>query len=236
MRNLIKFSLIVLTICVLFPFESIAQYRVRYYPPRGSVYYSPRRTVVVQQRPIREEVYVYSEPRTTVYHVEEPQKEIVYIHKKKEVEYRYVEEEEEYPPYSREYKYSNDECYKKKYCKDECYDDNRIEMSEMWQMPIHFNLNSSKLKYRNGHMNLFEVAAFMRKHQKATISLFAYGDIETGTNSQNKHLARKRADVVIDELVSKGIDVSRITTHVIGSDDQYYGINEWNRCVIIKAN
>lgn len=239
-RFFIYFSLL---ICFIFGNinEINAQYHY-YYNGRGGCYhYYPRtrvqyvrptvnRTIVVAPRQ-EEVIYVEQPTRTKIVHVDDVEKEIVYVHKKKEREYRIVEDNNEinydYERYDNNVQYTESLNIRK---------EEPFEYSDMWQMPIHFKRDSYKLSYENGEMNLHEVIKFLHDNPSATISLFSYADIETGDYYYNKHLAKRRMETVVKWLTNRGISENRLTKHIIGTDDQYYDKNKWNRCVIIRAD
>ena len=100
---------------------------------------------------------------------------------------------------------------------------------------IRFNINQAdpvndqEIAYNN-------IAAYMKKNPQAKIRLDGYADRETGTADYNLSLSFKRAISVQTILINDyGIDKKRVEVQGIGSNDQPYGKNKFNRVVNVVA-
>ncbi|SEF79429.1 OmpA family protein [Parabacteroides chinchillae] len=100
---------------------------------------------------------------------------------------------------------------------------------------VYFRLNSAKID-KNQQINIYNTAEFM-KNNKTPIKVIGYADKDTGTSKYNMSLSEKRAKAVAKELIDKyGIPSEQISIEWRGSDVQPYGVNNWNRVVIMSAN
>ena len=100
---------------------------------------------------------------------------------------------------------------------------------------VYFRLNSAKID-KNQQINIYNTAEFM-KNNKTPIKVIGYADKDTGTSKYNMGLSEKRAKAVAKELIDKyGIPSEQISIEWRGSDVQPYGVNNWNRVVIMSAN
>ncbi|MDR1342522.1 MAG: OmpA family protein [Prevotellaceae bacterium] len=85
-------------------------------------------------------------------------------------------------------------------------------------------------------IHLTNVAKYLDEHPDAKIRLDGYGDRETGTPKQNLKTAVQRAENVRRMLIEEyGVAPERIETQAIGSNEQPYEKNEWNRLVVISV-
>lgn len=70
---------------------------------------------------------------------------------------------------------------------------------------------------------------------KGTVTLIGYADKATGTANFNYVLSEKRARAVADYFVEKGVAGDRIEVKFVGSHEQHFPVNGWNRAVIIDV-
>lgn len=80
-----------------------------------------------------------------------------------------------------------------------------------------------------------EVVDFLKANPKAKVTVTGYADKGTGNNDINDRIAAKRAQIVYDALVKKGISSSRIVKDSKGSRVQPFNVNEENRVTICIA-
>ncbi len=81
-----------------------------------------------------------------------------------------------------------------------------------------------------------EAAELMKTSEDATFTVTGYADKGTGSASDNKRFAKKRAQDVTDKLVKEyGLDGSRIKVDSKGDTVQPFEQNSKNRCVIITG-
>ena len=100
---------------------------------------------------------------------------------------------------------------------------------------IRFNINQSE-PVKDQEIAYNNIAAYMKKNPQAKIRLDGYADRETGTADYNLSLSFKRAISVQTILINNyGIDKKRIEVQGIGSNDQPYGKNKFNRVVNVVA-
>lgn len=100
---------------------------------------------------------------------------------------------------------------------------------------INFNINSAE--FSNGAMtNLINVAKYCMSNNNICLHVLGYADRMTGTNEYNYSLSKIRADKVVNELVSMGVNRNLIYITYNGDRVQPYPFeNDWNRCVRIKV-
>jgi len=97
---------------------------------------------------------------------------------------------------------------------------------------VRFGLDSYVIeKYE--YYKIDNAVAFLKSNPDAKISLIGYADRQTGNPTYNLNLSRKRVDAVKNELVKNGINANRITTEYRGDKEQPFGVNEWNRVVMM---
>lgn len=99
---------------------------------------------------------------------------------------------------------------------------------------IFFNLAGFKLLGSEAH-KVAEVAAYMKKYPDAKLNVVGLCDKGTGSDKTNNPLSEKRANLVKDLLVKKGISADRITVEGKGSSIQPFEIPELNRVSICDA-
>jgi len=80
-----------------------------------------------------------------------------------------------------------------------------------------------------------EIAAFMKENAQTKVSLTGYADKATGTAQRNMFLSQKRAEIVSEELVKRGIDESRISVSYKGDTENPFATPEENRVTVCFA-
>ena len=99
---------------------------------------------------------------------------------------------------------------------------------------VRFKINSSTISDEE-MVNVYNVAQWMKSNPNATVSVDGYADRDTGTSEYNQALSQRRAQSVVDALVSDyGIDASRLKVNAYGSSSQPYENNNWNRIVVFS--
>lgn len=99
---------------------------------------------------------------------------------------------------------------------------------------IFFTINSNQIR-EEGYGKIQEVVEFMNANPESEVSVTGYADKGTGTKAINERLAKKRADIVTDELVNRGIARDRIKTDSMGDRVQPFNDNDMNRVTICIA-
>lgn len=85
-------------------------------------------------------------------------------------------------------------------------------------------------------MNIQAIADYLKQYPEAKASVTGYADKGTGSAKINEELAKKRANIVAEQLTNKyGIDASRLTVDSKGDQEQPFSTNDWNRVVIMIA-
>ena len=109
------------------------------------------------------------------------------------------------------------------------------ESVEMMKNAVFFRLNSSVID-KNQEGNIYNTAEYAKKFN-LPIKLVGYADKQTGTADYNYGLSERRARNVAKMLTEKhGIPTERISISWQGDREQPYGVNEWNRLVIMDTN
>jgi len=80
-----------------------------------------------------------------------------------------------------------------------------------------------------------DIVAYMQKYPDSKVTVTAHADRGTGNPRVNKMYSERRAKIVYDTLVKKGIAASRITTAAKGDTEQPYEENDKNRVSICVA-
>jgi outer membrane protein OmpA-like peptidoglycan-associated protein len=118
---------------------------------------------------------------------------------------------------------------------EEVVTNNNVVEKTVLNNTIGFNLNSSKVS-ENQYTTLASIAQWMNENPNENVDVIGYADKATGTEDYNQKLSEKRAQNVKDILVNKfGVSESRLTAKGLGSSEQPYDSNNWNRVVIFKA-
>ena len=79
---------------------------------------------------------------------------------------------------------------------------------------------------------LDEIAAFMAQNPSTKVQLTGHADKDTGTAQRNLFLSEKRAEVVTNELVKRGVDKSRISSTFKGDTANPFATPEENRVTV----
>ena len=86
-----------------------------------------------------------------------------------------------------------------------------------------------------GFKKLDEVAAYMKECPEATVTVTGYADRGTGSAKINDRIAARRADIVVSELIKRGVARDRIIKSSKGSRVQPFSDNDMNRVTICIA-
>lgn len=81
--------------------------------------------------------------------------------------------------------------------------------------------------------NLAVVAEYLKATYRH-VEVIGFADRKTGSRHQNMVLSQERANAVAKWLMSQGIDAGRIVIKYEGSNEQHFGVNDWNRAVLIR--
>ncbi len=79
---------------------------------------------------------------------------------------------------------------------------------------------------------LDEIAAFMAENPETNVKLTGHADKATGTAARNMFLSEKRAEIVTNELIKRGVDAARISSEFKGDNDNPYATPEENRVTV----
>jgi len=97
---------------------------------------------------------------------------------------------------------------------------------------VRFALDSYVIeKYE--YYKITDAVDFLKSNPDAKLMLIGYADRQTGNPTYNLNLSRKRVEAVQNEIIRNGINANRITTQYLGDKEQPFGINEWNRVVMM---
>lgn len=99
---------------------------------------------------------------------------------------------------------------------------------------VFFAINSNRIKDTEGS-KIDDVVAYLNKYPNAKVTVTGYADKGTGTAAINKRLGEGRSKVVVDTLVKRGIDRSRIIADSKGDTEQPFAENDKNRVTICIA-
>jgi outer membrane protein OmpA-like peptidoglycan-associated protein len=92
------------------------------------------------------------------------------------------------------------------------------KMDEKWVLVgVNFDFNKSTFKAES-YPILYDAAKTLLKHPDTKVTIEGYTD-NIGSESYNKKLSQKRAEMVKDYLVSKGIAASRLTAVGMGESN-----------------
>ena len=86
-----------------------------------------------------------------------------------------------------------------------------------------------------GFKKIDEVAAYMKECPEATVTVTGYADRGTGSAKINNRIAARRADIVVSELIKRGVARDRIIKSSKGSRVQPFSDNDMNRVTICIA-
>lgn len=113
---------------------------------------------------------------------------------------------------------------------------NNIHFSQMWKQTVWFHEDCYQLTHNDNYITLDNVATFLNEQINCNIIIYGYASKKHGSYTYNKILAAKRCKSVKSYLTNKyNINPSRITIIVKGTDTPEYYIDNWNQCVVIKA-
>ena len=79
---------------------------------------------------------------------------------------------------------------------------------------------------------LDEIAAFMAQNPDTKVQLTGHADKDTGTAQRNLFLSEKRAEVVTNELIKRGVAASRISSTFKGDTANPFATPEENRVTV----
>ena len=110
----------------------------------------------------------------------------------------------------------------------------KAEPRETLRRDIFFTISSNVISSTEAK-KVDDIVAYMKKYPEAKVTVTGYADKGTGNNTINDRIAAKRAKIVVDELVRKGISRDRITSESKGSRVQPFADNVKNRVSICIA-
>ena len=110
----------------------------------------------------------------------------------------------------------------------------KAEPGETLRRDIFFTISSNVISAAEAK-KVDDIVAYMKKYPEAKVTVTGYADKGTGNNTINDRIAAKRAKIVVDELVRKGISRDRITSASKGSRVQPFADNVKNRVSICIA-
>ena len=96
---------------------------------------------------------------------------------------------------------------------------------------VFFNINSAKLNSKKDLINI-EAIATAAKNAGAKVVVTGAADSKTGSSAYNQKLSESRAQAVADELVSLGVDRSKIEVRGIGGVNDVAPFNLNRRAII----
>lgn len=110
----------------------------------------------------------------------------------------------------------------------------KAEPRETLRRDIFFTISSNVISAAEAK-KVDDIVAYMKKYPEAKVTVTGYADKGTGNNTINDRIAAKRAKIVVDELVRKGVSRDRITSDSKGSRVQPFADNVKNRVSICIA-
>lgn len=100
---------------------------------------------------------------------------------------------------------------------------------------VRFTLNSARISGME-MVNVYNTAEYLKANPDTKVVIAGYADKDTGTDSYNMDLSKRRAEAVKNALVDKyGISADRLIIRAEGSSAQPYDENNWNRIVIFSV-
>ena len=105
----------------------------------------------------------------------------------------------------------------------------------MSQIVTFFELNQDVILPEEA-AKLDDYAKWLGNHKDVNITVTGYADVQTGNESINMDLSKRRANKVKNYLVGKGIAAERIAVDFKGDNVQPFAQNDLNRCVISLLN
>ena len=110
----------------------------------------------------------------------------------------------------------------------------KAEAREAIRRDIFFVIRGSKVSDEE-MVKIDDIVSYMKKYPESKVTVTAHADKGTGNAKINKMYSERRAKVVYDLLVKKGIDASRISTEAKGDTVQPFAENDKNRVSICIA-
>ena len=108
------------------------------------------------------------------------------------------------------------------------------DVIEPLRRDIFFSINKSNIA-PGEQQKVDDVVAYLKEHPKAKVTVTGYADKGTGNATINARLGLNRSKIVVEELVKKGIDRSRIIADSKGDTEQPFAENNKNRVTICIA-
>ena len=97
---------------------------------------------------------------------------------------------------------------------------------------VRFGLDSYVIeKYEQSKIS--DAVDFLKSNPNTKLLLVGYADRKTGNPTYNYNLSKKRVDAVKSEFMRLGVNENRISTEWKGDKEQPFGVNEWNRVVMM---
>ena len=110
-----------------------------------------------------------------------------------------------------------------------------VKPIEKMRRDIFFTINSYKVRETEAE-KIKDIADYLNKYPRATVSIKGYADAGTGNDRINDRLAQQRADVVVKSLIEDyGISADRISYDSFGARVQPFTENDLNRVSICIA-
>lgn len=105
---------------------------------------------------------------------------------------------------------------------------------EKMRREVFFTIGKNVIN-QEGFGKIQEIADFMQENPEATVTVTGYADRGTGSQAVNDRIAARRADIVENELVNRGVARDRIIKSSKGSRIQPFNDNDKNRVTICIA-
>ena len=103
-----------------------------------------------------------------------------------------------------------------------------VKKVEPMKQDIFFLINSHKIRQEE-MAKVNQLIDFMKKNDNCKVTITGYADKETGTDSYNMALSKKRSQSVADALIAAGIDPSRIVVDADGDNVQAFPASEYKK-------
>ena len=105
---------------------------------------------------------------------------------------------------------------------------------EKMRREVFFTIGSNQISADEAK-KLDDIASYMKEYPEASVTVTGYADKGTGSAAFNDRIAAKRADIVENELVNRGVARDRIVKSSKGSRVQPFNTNDKNRVTICIA-
>lgn len=100
---------------------------------------------------------------------------------------------------------------------------------------VMFRLDKSVID-PNQEINVYTIGRYLKENQKANVIVTGYADVQTGSSKYNKDLSKRRVETVKARLIKEyGIAENRIKIVYLGSDQQIFDKNDWNRVAVLTV-